>query len=106
MIQTQTRAYLQQLEQELQAHSLWADTAPHHSALASQAPFACDTLAFEQWLQFIFIPRMYALLDSGALLPTQCGIAPMAQHVWQHEPERISLIQLLEELDNLLNESR
>ncbi|MCF1426408.1 MAG: YqcC family protein [Shewanella sp.] len=104
MLSLRTREHLQQLEGLLREQELWADTPPDAAALASRTPFACDTLAFEQWLQFIFLPRMNALLDGGHALPTNIAITPMAFHVWQNQPERAALIHLLNDLDTLLNE--
>ena len=98
MLHSQTREYLQQLEQILKQQSLWDENLPNPEATKSIAPFACDAMAFEQWLQFIFLPKMHALLDNQAELPSSIAIAPMAQHVWQHQPERKSLICLLDKL--------
>ncbi|MCL1036355.1 YqcC family protein [Shewanella corallii] len=106
MLHQATREYLLQLESELKRQSLWASEAPSPESLASTAPFAVDTLAFEHWLQFIFIPRMQALLDTEAQLPANIAVAPMAHHVWQDNAERIHLIRILNDLDTLLNEPR
>ena len=40
-------------------------------SLLSEEPFAIDTMSPEEWLQWIFIPRMFALLESGAELPSK-----------------------------------
>ena len=56
-----------ELEEILKAAGLWSAVTPSQEALASQQPFACDTLAFEQWLQFIFIPRLQALLKTNRI---------------------------------------
>jgi len=45
------------LEAELRQLNLWAADPPTPEALASEQPFAVDTLALEQWLQFIFFTR-------------------------------------------------
>ncbi|WP_258876037.1 YqcC family protein, partial [Pseudomonas aeruginosa] len=42
--------------QGAQATTVNTQTAPE--ALASPEPFCVDTLALEQWLQWIFLPRM------------------------------------------------
>ncbi|GGF84010.1 YqcC family protein [Alteromonas lipolytica] len=78
---------LEELEAVLKAANLWSDIHLSPAALASEQPFACDTLAFEQWLQFIFIPRIRALSDAGALVPPM-HILPMAEVTWQssHQP--------------------
>ena len=51
--------------------------------MESTQPFAIDTLEFYQWLQFIFLPTMYQLLEDGQDLPTECAIAPMAEEFFR-----------------------
>ena len=54
------------IERELRVLGWWQEQAPSAEALASQEPFCVDTLTFEQWLQWIFLPRMKQLLEAGA----------------------------------------
>ncbi|MDX1725812.1 MAG: YqcC family protein [Pseudomonas sp.] len=91
------------IERELRLHGWWDEQAPSDQALASQQPFCVDTLSFEQWLQWIFLPRMKYLLESGAALPEACGIQPMAEQVYggRSEPAQ-ALIRLLGEFDRLI----
>ncbi len=56
------------LEQTLNDQGLWQVDTPSDEALASQQPFAVDTLQPEQWLQWIFIPKMTLLCHSEAPL--------------------------------------
>ena len=74
-------AQLIDLEAELRQLDLWSDTPPAAEALVSEQPFAMDTLEFEEWLQFIFLPTIYEVLEDRAALPAQCAIAPMAEEV-------------------------
>jgi len=106
MLYSQTQAKLEQIALCLQQAGLWTPIPPSDEAMASTAPFACDLMPLEHWLQFIFIPRMQALIDAGQPLPTSIAIAPMAQHVWQEITKLQPLIGLLNELDMLLNEPR
>ncbi len=57
------------IERELRALGVWAMEAPSLEALASQEPFCVDTLSFEQWLQWIFLPRMKTILEEGGHFP-------------------------------------
>ncbi|UJF21151.1 YqcC family protein [Shewanella sp. OMA3-2] len=98
--------FLVKLELQLKLTGLWSPSVPSSIALASKAPFACDTLAFEQWLQFIFIPKMQQLIDMRSPLPDQMAIAPMAQQVWQTKPEKQDVIVLLEQFDQLITHSK
>ncbi|MCL1084896.1 YqcC family protein [Shewanella glacialipiscicola] len=106
MLYGQTQVKLDQIAQALKEAELWSELAPSADAMASTAPFACDLMPLEQWLQFVLLPRMRNLIDTAAPLPTQIAIAPMAEHVWQNMPLRQNLIGVLNELDMLLNESR
>ncbi|PHS74623.1 MAG: pseudouridine synthase [Porticoccus sp.] len=71
------------VEQHLRDLDVWSDSAPSPEALASDQPFAIDTLEFVEWLQFIFLPRMQDLVQRGAPLPAACGIAPMAEEYFR-----------------------
>ncbi len=71
------------IERELRALDWWAETPPSEEALASQTPFCVDTLAFEQWLQWIFLPRMKIILENDLELPHASGIRAMAEEVYR-----------------------
>lgn len=91
------------IERELRALGWWAEEAPSAEALASQEPFCVDSLTFEQWLQWIFLPRMKTLLEAGGPLPAASGIRAMAEVVYREQPTVARrLLELLGEFDRLL----
>ena len=91
------------IERELRLLGWWQDEAPSAEALASSEPFCVDTLTFEQWLQWIFLPRMKVLLESGAALPSVSGIQAMGEMVYRQQPGIARrLLELLGEFDRLL----
>ncbi|MBE8168114.1 MAG: YqcC family protein, partial [Shewanella sp.] len=75
---TAVKNMLVDIEHSLKQQQLWSDTQPSVEALDSTTPFACDVMAFEQWLQFIFLPKMHWFIDNEQPLPTKVAIAPMA----------------------------
>lgn len=94
---------LDKLEAELRQQLLWSSQAPDAQALASTMPFCCDTLALEQWLQFIFLPRMRALLQAGAALPKKVAILPMAEEAFKTYPQPLLvLLDIIGQLDSSL----
>ena len=102
--QQQVADGLLHIEMELRRLRLWASDSPSDEALASAVPFAVDTLLFTEWLQFIFLPRMKALLENDAPLPTVSGMAPMAEEYFRgvrHDGGQ--LIRLLQTMDRLLS---
>ena len=91
------------IERELRVQGWWETESPGEQALSSQQPFCIDTLAFEQWLQWIFLPRMKQLLESGAPLPQASGIQVMAEQVYGASSlQAQGLIGLLGEFDRLI----
>ncbi len=92
------------LEAQLRQLDLWQSEVPSEQALASVEPFCIDTLSFPQWLQFIFLARMYAMVSSQQSLPTSCSIAPMAAEFFKaSEVNAAALIAVLEQIDSLLS---
>lgn len=91
------------IEGELRQLGWWSATPPTAQALASEQPFAVDSMAFEQWLQWLFLPRMQQILESGGALPSTCGIQPMAQMVLvDRATQARRLLVLLGEFDRLI----
>lgn len=91
------------IERELRRLGWWAGIAPAAERLASVEPFCVDTLAFEEWLQWIFLPRMKQIIEQQAPLPGACAIQPMAEMVWAEQGEQVAvLLRLLGEFDRLL----
>ena len=96
-------ALLIDVEAELRRLGLWETEPPGPAALASQQPFCIDTLSFPQWLQFVFLPRMHALVDEDRPLPAKCAIAPMAELYFEGLPLGApGLIAVLTELDRVI----
>lgn len=97
--------HLLAIEAELRRVGLWARAAPAADALESDQPFCHDTLTLPEWLQFVFIPRMAALVASGAQLPGHCGIRPLAEHeLGRARQDLHGLMRLLGDVDMLLTD--
>ena len=90
------------IERELRMAGLWSDSAPSVQALASCEPFCVDTLAFEQWLQWVLLPRMKAILEDDRPLPQVSGISPMAEVAFVERPVG-GLLAALQRFDRLLS---
>jgi uncharacterized protein YqcC (DUF446 family) len=70
---TGVAALLIDIEAELRQLGLWDKLPPSQEALASDQPFSIDTLTLPQWLQFIFLPTIYQLLEMDKLLSGEDG---------------------------------
>ena len=91
----------------LPSMGLWQTQPPAAEALASTEPFAVDNLSFNQWLQFIFVPRMQQIIASQSPLPESCSIAPMAEEFFSqqqnlHPQKSAAMLEHLAALDRLI----
>lgn len=92
------------IECELRRALLWGTIEPTEDALASTEPFCVDTMSFQEWLQFVFLPRMHQLLAHQHPLPAQCNITAMAEMVWAGTPAAKQVIYALRKFDDCIND--
>ncbi|MFP8967148.1 YqcC family protein [Pokkaliibacter sp. CJK22405] len=96
---------LRELQTTLQQNNLWSTLPPSEEAMASTAPFCCDLMPFENWLQWLFIPRMQAILDARVTLPNECAIQPMAEVAFKdYRQDTRALTALIGRLDQSINQ--
>lgn len=94
------------IEMEMRLHGLWSAQHPGDEALASTQPFAVDTLDFEQWVQFIYLPRLKVMANVGKLPDNVC-VCPMAEESWRPHGDKLQvLIERIADLDEALSGKR
>lgn len=94
---------LLKIEAELRLLDYWSFETPPDHALQSNLPFCCDTLEIEEWLQFIFIPRMKHILQTRADLPKDCAIVPYLEECIKCKSMNVGeLLLLLRQVDRIL----
>jgi uncharacterized protein YqcC (DUF446 family) len=102
-VRDQLGELLQALEREMRSQGRWERQRPPHQALLSTQPFAVDTLDFDQWLQWIFIPKLNELLVMQLPLPDNCAVGPMAEEVYGPDnPVAERITSIVSEIDSLL----
>ncbi|MDP5031459.1 MAG: YqcC family protein [Paraglaciecola sp.] len=100
----EVEAQLQQLEFVLRKAGLWSMQQPSLEALQSAAPFACDKMPFEHWLQFIFIPQLTIYLRSDKPLPNTMGLYPMGEQCFSESSSRELVLPVLAQIDKIFNQ--
>lgn len=100
---------LRRLEATMKATDLWRMERPSPSAFQSAQPFCLDTMALPQWLRFVFIARLDALVEERAPLPEKCDVAPAVDALLDQEGvranDRLLMCKAVEEIDRLVTEN-
>ena len=100
---------LRELEATMKAASLWRMERPEPDAFDSAQPFCIDTMSLPQWLRFVFIVRLDALVEARSPMPAKCDVAP-AVEAWLTQEgarasDRLLLCRVVEEIDHLVTEN-
>lgn len=104
----QVELALQSLQQALMKTGHWSESDISAQALASQQPFCLDTMNFSQWLQFVFIPNIQALINTQQALPCLIkgqGLEPMATEFYTKTEAGRTVLAVICQIDELLQNS-
>ncbi|MCL9773141.1 YqcC family protein [Vibrio methylphosphonaticus] len=93
------KQHIDELKQAMKQHGLWQKQPPAEEKFLSTQPFSIDTLAPEEWLQWVFVSRIEAMLAAGQALPANFEIAPYFEQSWQAMPTYSDVICILKKID-------
>jgi uncharacterized protein YqcC (DUF446 family) len=87
------------IEAEMKYIGYWSDMPLPPEAYNFHQAFAMDTMAFSQWLQYVFVPRVNQLVASGGPFPTRSQVGAQAVREFDGANEASRLVSLLSEFD-------
>ena len=97
---------LDELESTLKMSHLWQVETPTEKAFGSQQPFCVDTMSMPQWLRFVFIGRLQALVDARGAMPAKCEVAPAVavylQQAQVSSNDQQRILKAVERIDDLV----
>jgi len=91
---------LDEIEREMRDSDFWQDRPLEPEQLQFTQAFAMDTMAFQQWLQFIFIPRAREAVVSNHF-PSSSQVGAQAVREFDTAPDASRLASLLAQFDAL-----
>ena len=89
------------IETEMKRIGAWDVPAPTAERMKFKAGFGSDTMAFEQWLKHVFLPRVRDLVRSRGEFPTTSMVGTQAIREFDGRDEAADLVSLLCEFDAL-----
>ena len=99
-LQEKAAQYADRIEAEMRRIGMWQTTPLRPDQLNFKQAFAMDTMAFSQWLQFIFLPRVREAIAANRF-PSSSSVGTQAVREFDGCPEADHLLALLLEFDSL-----
>jgi uncharacterized protein YqcC (DUF446 family) len=93
------------IEGELRRLARWSADPLPAEAYENMGAFGCNTMAFEQWIQFILLPRLRHIIATQDEFPSGSSLAPYAIRVFDGDSDANELHNLLYQIDRVVEES-
>ena len=94
-------AKLDEIEEEMKRVELWQERPLRPEQYNFTSAFATDTMSYDQWLQFIFVPRVRSIISARGEFPASSSVGAQAVREFDTYPNAQRLITLLSEFDRL-----
>ena len=92
-----------QIAGELQRLGRWSGAPLNPARLVDMGPFGMRTLAPEEWIEAILVPRLRELVETRGAPPPGSQTAAWATRQFDGDPDTSRLVALLHELDDLVD---
>jgi uncharacterized protein YqcC (DUF446 family) len=96
------QAKIAEIEEEMKRIGYWQSEPLRPKQYQFRMAFAMDAMAFSQWLQFIFIPRVNSILESGEKFPRDSNNAAQAVREFDGDDNAQGLVALLSDFDEII----
>ena len=92
-----------EIEAELKRLNRWSGHHPPSEAFENMGAFGSNTMPFEQWIQFVLIPSIRAIVEEHGDFPASSHLATYAIRIFDGDSEAGRLHDLLYDLDTIIN---
>jgi uncharacterized protein YqcC (DUF446 family) len=96
-------AKLAEIEEEMKRIRLWQVEPLGLEKYQFSRAFAGDTMSYEQWIQFILVPRVKQIIETRGQFPGSSAVGAQAIREFDCIDEAAQLVTLLCQFDSLFN---
>ena len=96
--------HIDDLEAELRRIGRWQATPPPPERMNFTQAFGMDTLAFTEWLQWVFVPAARSMLAGERPLPESSMVGVHSWREFDGDDEARMLCSILTRVDTAVNE--
>jgi uncharacterized protein YqcC (DUF446 family) len=93
-----------ELETELKRLGRWMENPLPDECFINMGAFGSNTMSFEQWLQFVLIPRIREIVEEKSDFPAGSNLAPYGVRYFDGDRSAEGLQDILYSLDQLINQ--
>jgi uncharacterized protein YqcC (DUF446 family) len=97
------RARLDAVVAAMRESGAWDAPQPERAAFENMGAFGMRTMAFAQWLRWVFVPRVEETLAAGGPWPSQSMVAVQAMREGDTDPAIAALVDSLSAFDALFS---
>jgi uncharacterized protein YqcC (DUF446 family) len=95
-------AKIDAIEAEMKRIGLWQSEPLPPEQFVDAGAFGINTMAFEQWLQFVFVPRVRQIVAENGEYPEESQVGVMAIRNFDGFEEAAELTRMLGAFDALI----
>lgn len=93
-----------EIEAELKRLGRWMENPLPDECFIDMGAFGSNTMGFEQWLQFVLIPRIREIIKEKSDFPVGSNLAPYGIRYFDGDTNAGTLQDILYSLDQLINQ--
>lgn len=95
-----------EIEAELKRLGRWMENPLPDECFIEMGAFGSNTMGFEQWLQFVLIPRIREIIEEKSDFPAGSNLAPYGIRYFDGDINAEPLQDILYSLDQLINQKQ
>jgi uncharacterized protein YqcC (DUF446 family) len=99
------RSKIDKITAEMRRISMWDIPKVTTDQLKDMGAFGCNTMAFEQWLRWVFVPQVETLIKDNGPWPSTSDVGVFAIKNFDGNDKASELVTLLCEFDGLFTEA-
>jgi len=96
------KAQIQAIEDELKRLERWQDAPLPKEKFVDMGPFGMNTMAIEQWIQFVLVPRVHEIVEEKGEFP-KSDFSVVAVRAFDGDDAAAKLLELIIAFDVIVN---
>jgi uncharacterized protein YqcC (DUF446 family) len=96
-------ALADEIETEMRHLGLWSENPPSEETVLAGGAFGLGTVAFDNWLQVVFVLRLRQVATGDFDLPSSSAVGAQAVREWDGYQDRDRLLDLIHQVEAIVS---